>query len=77
MDRVAYYLGKDPVDIREVNLALPGTVRPGLDPITKNVFKDDILPLLKDASEIKKRKIEVKAFNKVMSYCCFLYMPNK
>ncbi|XP_042871768.1 indole-3-acetaldehyde oxidase-like [Penaeus japonicus] len=63
MDHIAHYLGKDPLELREINLAPAGAERPAADPIEKNVFQDDILPLLKESSEYEMRLAEVEAFN--------------
>lgn len=65
MDHIAHYLGKDPLELRETNLAPAGAERPAADPIEKNVFQDDILPLLKESSEYEMRLAEVEAFNQV------------
>lgn len=65
MDHIAAYLGKDPLEVRELNLAEAGAERPGFKPVAKNVFKDDILPLLKTSADLENRKLEVAAFNAV------------
>lgn len=63
MDHIAHYLGRDPLEVREVNLAPAGAERPSADPIVKNVFQEDILPLLKESSEYELRLEEVNAYN--------------
>lgn len=65
MDHIAHYLGRDPLQVREVNLAPAGAERPSADPIVKNVFQEDILPLLKESAEYELRLAEVDAFNQV------------
>lgn len=65
MDHIAHYLGRDPLEVREVNLAPAGAERPSADPIVKNVFQEDILPLLKESSEYELRLEEVNAYNQV------------
>lgn len=63
MEHIAAYLGKDPLEVRELNLAETGAERPSFPPVEKNVFKDDILPLLKTSADFENRKLEVAAFN--------------
>ncbi|XP_063615205.1 uncharacterized protein LOC134788260 [Penaeus indicus] len=63
MDHIAHYLGRDPLEVREVNLAPAGAERPSADPIVRNVFQEDILPLLKESAEYELRLAEVEAFN--------------
>lgn len=65
MEHIAAYLGKDPLEVRELNLAEAGAERPSFPPVEKNVFKDDILPLLKTSADFENRKLEVAAFNAV------------
>ncbi|XP_018017026.2 xanthine dehydrogenase 2 [Hyalella azteca] len=59
VDHVAVHLNKDPLEVREVNLT--PTVQPNNQ---ANVFKDSILPLLKEKAMIAQRKQEVEQFNK-------------
>lgn len=68
MDHIAAQLGKDPLEVRELNLADAGAQRPGFPPVDKNVFKDDILPLLKTSADLENRKLEVAAFNNVSTF---------
>ncbi|KAF2343587.1 Aldehyde oxidase/xanthine dehydrogenase molybdopterin binding, partial [Trinorchestia longiramus] len=56
LDHVAVFLNKDPLQVRENNLAPGGDTGP-------NVVKDSILPLLKEKASIDIRKMEVQQFN--------------
>ncbi|KAK3874524.1 hypothetical protein Pcinc_020543 [Petrolisthes cinctipes] len=63
MDHVANTLGVDPLSVREVNLATTGAPRPQLQPFGRNVFAEDILPLLKTSAAWDQRQQEVADFN--------------
>ncbi|KAK7021794.1 hypothetical protein SK128_010783, partial [Halocaridina rubra] len=63
MEHVAHVLKKDPLEVREVNMAPPSVPRLRSAPLEKNVFADKILPLLKEKSSYKQRKQEIGAFN--------------
>lgn len=71
MDHVASYLGVDPLSVREVNLAPTGAARPQLPPFGRNVFTEDILPLLKTSASWEERQAEVAAFNLVSGFSVF------
>lgn len=73
MDHVATYLGVDPLSVREVNLAPTGAPRPQLGPFGRNVFAEDILPLLKTSASWEERQAEVAAFNLVSYIFCAIY----
>ncbi|XP_063842770.1 uncharacterized protein LOC135090214 isoform X1 [Scylla paramamosain] len=64
MDHIAAVLGKDPLQVREINLADAGALRPGFTPVVRNVFKEDILPRLRVTADFDKRRAEVAVYNK-------------
>ncbi|XP_068235894.1 uncharacterized protein [Palaemon carinicauda] len=63
MDHIAHALGKDPLEVREVNMAPPNVPRFLAPPLEKNVVVDDILPLLKEKANYEERKTNVEEFN--------------
>lgn len=65
MDHIAAVVGKDPLQVREINLADAGALRPGFTPVVRNVFKEDILPRLRVTADFDQRKVEASAYNKV------------
>lgn len=72
MDHIAAFLDKDPLEVRELNLADAGALRPGFTPVVKNVFKEDILPLLKVTADFENRKLGVTAFNEVCYFSLYI-----
>lgn len=61
LEHVAYFLNKDPLEVREANLAPDAPEEKG----GPNVFRSSILPLLKEKAMIDQRKLEIVEFNKV------------
>ncbi|XP_064098256.1 uncharacterized protein LOC135209209 [Macrobrachium nipponense] len=64
MDHVAHALDKDPLEVREANMAPPNVFRFLAPPLDKNVVAEDILPLLKEKANYDERKSSVEEFNK-------------
>lgn len=64
LEHVAYFLNKDPLEVREVNLAPDAPEDKG----GPNVFRSSILPLLKEKAMVDQRKLEIQQFNKVIFY---------
>lgn len=63
MEHIAATLGKDPLQVREINLADAGALRPGFTPVLRNVFKEDILPRLRVTADYDNRRAEAAAYN--------------
>ena len=61
VEHAAATLGKDPMDVRMVNLAPDGG--PLVD--GPNVFQTSIYPLLQEKGMLADRKAEIKLFNQV------------
>ncbi|KAK7081739.1 hypothetical protein SK128_005861 [Halocaridina rubra] len=64
IERVAHFLNKDPLEVREQNMIQPNMKRFVLPPHERNVVMEDILPLLKEKSSLVERKKQVEDFNK-------------
>ncbi|KAK4312005.1 hypothetical protein Pmani_016533 [Petrolisthes manimaculis] len=64
MEHMASYLGRDPQDVRMVNMVPPGVPRLLIPPHTRNVVADDIIPLLMQKAMYTQRKEEVRLFNR-------------
>ncbi|XP_076038721.1 uncharacterized protein LOC143023927 isoform X2 [Oratosquilla oratoria] len=64
MDHVAYHLGKDPLQVRELNVAPAGVPRFPSDFVQhEDVLRSHILPLAKAQTDYAERRARVKAFN--------------
>ncbi|CAL4121735.1 unnamed protein product, partial [Meganyctiphanes norvegica] len=64
IEHIAHHLRCDPLAVREINYAKTGVPRPFSEPLKQHVFKDNILPLLKEKSNFQRKIKEVEAFNK-------------
>ncbi|XP_018020416.2 xanthine dehydrogenase, partial [Hyalella azteca] len=63
MDHVAAELGKDPLEVREINILNIADEKQPADG-GPNVFKTSILPVLKEKAMLEQRKLEVEQFNR-------------
>lgn len=64
MEHVAKTLGKDPDDLRQLNLYKKGQVTPGGMTLTYCSISD-LMPQLEQTAKVSKRKEEIKEFNQV------------
>lgn len=64
IDDIAYYLGKDPLEIRKLNLYRPGRdITPYHQKIEQFVLHD-MIEHLEEKAQYWQRKVQIKAFNK-------------
>ncbi|XP_068204134.1 uncharacterized protein [Palaemon carinicauda] len=64
IEHIAHFLKKDPLEVRMINMVVPGVPRLTIPPHKANVLVDNILPLLKEKAHYEERKEEVSIFNK-------------
>lgn len=63
MDDIARHLGRDPLDIRKLNLYGPGRDTTHYDQTIEQHVLPELMALLEDSSDYRQRRAEITAFN--------------
>ncbi|MEL7610415.1 MAG: xanthine dehydrogenase family protein molybdopterin-binding subunit [Bacillota bacterium] len=63
MDEIALYLGKDPIEVRRLNMLADGKTS-AFGEVMRDVTLEECLSALEQSAELKKRKKEAEEFNK-------------